>query len=55
MTGSAKTDVLHALRNQEAQVLDLEGLAKHLGRRLATLKPMHSPAQNSSPTSWRGN
>ncbi|MCH8558671.1 MAG: tRNA 2-selenouridine(34) synthase MnmH [Balneolia bacterium] len=30
-TGSGKTDLLHALRNQGAQVLDLEGLAHHKG------------------------
>ena len=31
MTGTAKTDILHALTNQGAQVLDLEGYANHRG------------------------
>ncbi len=31
MTGCGKTDVLHAMREQGAQVLDLEGLANHRG------------------------
>ena len=30
-TGSGKTEILHALKNKGAQVLDLEGLAKHKG------------------------
>lgn len=30
-TGSGKTELLHALRDQEAQVLDLEGQAHHKG------------------------
>lgn len=31
MTGSGKTNVLHALRNKGEQVIDLEGLANHKG------------------------
>ncbi|MEO0806265.1 MAG: tRNA 2-selenouridine(34) synthase MnmH [Cyanobacteria bacterium J06643_4] len=31
MTGTAKTDILHALANQGEQVLDLEGYANHRG------------------------
>ena len=31
MTGTAKTDILHALANQGEQVLDLEGYASHRG------------------------
>ena len=31
MTGTAKTDILHALAEQGAQILDLEGYANHRG------------------------
>lgn len=44
MTGSAKTEVLQALRNQEAQVLDLEGLAKHFGSAFGNLEAHAQPS-----------
>ena len=44
MTGSAKTEVLHALRHQEAQVLDLERLAKHFGSAFGNLEAHAQPS-----------
>lgn len=44
-TGSAKTAILHALSEQGAQVLDLEGLAVHKGSVLGALPGQAQPAQ----------
>lgn len=45
MTGSGKTDVLHALAEQGAQVVDLEGLAGHRG---SAFGGVGLPAQGSN-------
>ena len=42
LTGSAKTRLLHALAQQGAQVLDLEGLANHRGSLLGEVGPQPS-------------
>lgn len=44
-TGSGKSRLLHALHEQGAQVLDLEGLAKHRGSLLGNLPEEPQPAQ----------
>ena len=44
-TGSAKTRVLHAIREQGGQVLDLEGLACHKGSVLGRLPGQAQPPQ----------
>lgn len=44
-TGSGKSRLLRALRNQGAQVLDLEELARHRGSLLGTLPDEPQPAQ----------
>ncbi|MDC8783834.1 tRNA 2-selenouridine(34) synthase MnmH [Roseateles koreensis] len=44
-TGSGKTRLLHALRAQGAQVLDLEGLARHRGSVLGALPDQAQPSQ----------
>ncbi|MGI9175339.1 MAG: tRNA 2-selenouridine(34) synthase MnmH [Rhodothermales bacterium] len=55
-TGSGKTDVLHALREQGEQTLDLEGLAHHKGSVFGGLgePPQHSQEQfeNNLATAW---
>ena len=43
-TGTAKTDLLHALKSAGAQVLDLEGLANHRGSLLGA-RPDGQPSQ----------
>ena len=42
LTGSAKTRLLHALRDLGAQVLDLEGMANHRGSLLGQVGPQPS-------------
>ncbi len=49
-TGSAKTRVLHALEAQGAQVLDLEGLARHKGSLLGALPGVAQPSQKHFET-----
>ncbi|WP_313073486.1 tRNA 2-selenouridine(34) synthase MnmH [Melaminivora sp.] len=49
-TGSAKTRVLHALAEQGAQVLDLEGLARHKGSLLGALPGVAQPSQKHFET-----
>ncbi|WP_027015569.1 tRNA 2-selenouridine(34) synthase MnmH [Comamonas composti] len=44
-TGSAKTRVLHALEQAGAQVLDLEGYARHKGSLLGNLPGVEQPSQ----------
>lgn len=44
-TGSAKTRVLHALAQDGAQVLDLEGYASHKGSLLGSLPGVEQPSQ----------
>lgn len=44
-TGSGKSRLLHALLEQDAQVLDLEALAKHRGSLLGNLPDAPQPAQ----------
>ncbi|MBI3382063.1 MAG: tRNA 2-selenouridine(34) synthase MnmH [Aquabacterium sp.] len=49
-TGSAKTRVLHALAEQGAQVLDLEGLACHKGSLLGAVPGVEQPSQKAFET-----
>lgn len=49
-TGSAKTRVLQALQDQGAQVLDLEGLARHKGSLLGALPGVAQPSQKHFET-----
>lgn len=49
-TGSAKTRILHALREQGAQVLDLEGMACHKGSLLGSLPGVEQPSQKAFET-----
>ncbi len=49
-TGSAKTRLLHALAAQGAQVLDLEGLARHKGSLLGALPGVAQPSQKHFET-----
>ena len=49
-TGSAKTRVLHALKAQGAQVVDLEGLARHKGSLLGSLPGVAQPSQKNFET-----
>jgi tRNA 2-selenouridine synthase len=49
-TGSAKTSVLLALQQQGAQVLDLEGLARHKGSLLGALPGIAQPSQKNFET-----
>ena len=44
MTGSAKTEVLHALREAGESVLDLEGLARHYGSAFGNLDDHSQPS-----------
>ena len=53
-TGSAKTRVLHALAAQGAQVLDLEGLARHKGSLLGALPGVAQPSQKAFETGIAG-
>jgi tRNA 2-selenouridine synthase len=45
MTGSGKTRILHALRSQGEQVIDLEGLAQHSGSAYGSLNRNLQPSQ----------
>lgn len=49
-TGSAKTRVLQALEDLGAQVLDLEGLARHKGSVLGSLPGQDQPSQKAFET-----
>jgi tRNA 2-selenouridine synthase len=49
-TGSAKTRVLQALAARGAQVLDLEGLARHKGSLLGALPGVPQPSQKAFET-----
>jgi len=49
-TGSAKTRILHALAAQGAQVLDLEGMARHKGSLLGSLPGVEQPSQKHFET-----
>jgi tRNA 2-selenouridine synthase len=49
-TGSGKTRLLQALANEGAQVLDLEGLAKHRGSVLGGLEHEPQPTQKAFDT-----
>jgi tRNA 2-selenouridine synthase len=49
-TGSGKTRLLQALANEGAQVLDLEGLAKHRGSVLGGLEHEPQPTQKAFET-----
>ena len=49
-TGSAKTRLLHALADEGAQVLDLEGLAAHRGSVLGAVPGHPQPAQKAFET-----
>jgi tRNA 2-selenouridine synthase len=44
-TGSGKTEILHAIRSQGNQVLDLEGLAHHKGSSFGALGETAPPSQ----------
>jgi tRNA 2-selenouridine synthase len=44
MTGTAKTDILHALAEQGQQILDLEGLANHRGSSFGALGMPSQPS-----------
>lgn len=45
MTGSGKTHILHELKGQEQQIIDLEGLAKHQGSSYGSMGHMVQPSQ----------
>jgi len=49
-TGSAKTRVLHALAAKGAQVLDLEGMARHKGSLLGAVPGVPQPSQKRFET-----
>ena len=44
-TGSAKTKILHSIKNQGDQILDLEGLANHKGSLLGSIPDLKQPSQ----------
>ncbi|MEL6158513.1 MAG: tRNA 2-selenouridine(34) synthase MnmH [Cyanobacteria bacterium J06627_32] len=56
MTGTAKTDILHALADQSEQVLDLEGHANHRGSSFGALclppQPSTEHFENILATQW---
>lgn len=58
MTGTAKTDILHALADQGEQVLDLEGLASHRGSSFGGLglppQPTTEQFENLIALCWHG-
>ncbi|NJM98660.1 MAG: tRNA 2-selenouridine(34) synthase MnmH [Phormidesmis sp. RL_2_1] len=58
MTGSAKTDILHALARQGEQVLDLEGHASHRGSSFGAVclppQPSTEQFENRIATDWHG-
>ncbi len=57
MTGSAKTDILHALAEQGEQVLDLEGHANHRGSSFGALclppQPSTEQFENMLAAEWQ--
>ncbi|MEO0541815.1 MAG: tRNA 2-selenouridine(34) synthase MnmH [Cyanobacteria bacterium P01_A01_bin.105] len=57
MTGTAKTDILHALRDRGEPVLDLEGLANHRGSSYGALllppQPRTEHFENLIAMQWR--
>ena len=57
MTGTAKTDILHALAQQGEQVLDLEGLANHRGSSFGALclppQPSTEQFENLLAVRWQ--
>ena len=57
MTGTAKTDILHALADQGEQVLDLEGYANHRGSSFGALclppQPTTEQFENSLALEWQ--
>ncbi len=54
MTGTAKTDVIHALAAQKERTLDLEGMARHFGSSFGNLDahPQPSTEQFSNDLAW---
>ena len=54
MTGTAKTDVIHALADQHERTLDLEGMARHFGSSFGNLEahPQPSTEQFSNDLAW---
>ena len=54
MTGTAKTDVIHALTAQKERTLDLEGMARHFGSSFGNLEanPQPSTEQFSNDLAW---
>ena len=54
MTGTAKTDVIHALTAQQERTLDLEGMARHFGSSFGNLDahPQPSTEQFSNDLAW---
>ncbi len=54
MTGTAKTDVIHALAAQKERTLDLEGMAHHFGSSFGNLDahPQPSTEQFSNDLAW---
>lgn len=54
MTGTAKTDVIHALTAQKERTLDLEGMARHFGSSFGNLDahPQPSTEQFSNDLAW---
>ncbi len=57
MTGTAKTDILHALKAQGEQVLDLEGYANHRGSSFGAVclppQPSTEQFENMLATEWQ--
>ncbi len=57
MTGSGKTDVLHALKNAGDQIVDLEGIAHHKGSAFGALgqepQPTNEQFENNLSEAWR--
>ena len=54
MTGTAKTDAIHALAGQKERTLDLEGMARHFGSSFGNLDahPQPSTEQFSNDLAW---
>ena len=55
MTGSAKTEVLHALHDAREEVVDLEGMARHFGSAFGNLDRHAQPSteQFANDLAWR--
>lgn len=55
MTGSAKTEVLHALHDAGEEVVDLEGMARHFGSAFGNLDRHAQPSteQFANDLAWR--